>query len=501
MCFKRNVRLFQLINAIFVVWIIINIIGGLSVNYRDYEYREILFILMCVTVSIYFLYCIFKNKYRNCIDYYLERVKWKNKIILLSFLTLLLLIWQVYFVIFASTGIGFDVGIVASTVSHHNDMSWWFKENYFSFYPNNLFLLYIEYTWHLAFGSTWHSLSFLSLFCVDLFMIITIVTSFVMSKKIVITTWIFLLAWLSFFPYIIVPYTDTLVLPLISAYILFYVLLRKAELYWLKVVFSLIIGITLMLSFFMKPTAVIPMIAILFVELTTYVPSVFHVTYSKQHILKIAIILVAGISSMFVTNHIYTNAVNNQKYVRVDKNMKIPPVHFIAMGMHGNGGFDKEDAAKMYSSHSTAEMIKISNKTIIKNVEKYSLFQYFLFLIQKNKNNTSDGSFGWLEEGGFISEKPKNIIQQWIYPKGKYVNYFYAISQIIWIIMLVNLVLVNTKNTDLYRYENVFKIAVLGGLTYLLIFEGGRSRYMIQFMPVIILLLGMSKYRYAMKHL
>ena len=63
----------------------------------------------------------------------------------------------------------------------------------------------------------------------------------------------------------------------------------------------------------------------------------------------------------------------------------------------------------------------------------------------------------------------------------------FLIRQIIWLIMIIGMI----KATRFSFESNDFLLlALLGGLAFLMIFEGGKSRYLIQFIPQILLLAG-----------
>lgn len=74
-------------------------------------------------------------------------------------------------------------------------------------------------------------------------------------------------------------------------------------------------------------------------------------------------------------------------------------------------------------------------------------------------------------------------------------RYYEIVKQVIWIVMSLGLVFALWK----YRANdklNCISLAVFGGLLFLLIFEGGKTRYLIQFLPQIIILsaLGLTEY-------
>ena len=123
-------------------------------------------------------------------------------------------------------------------------------------------------------------------------------------------------------------------------------------------------------------------------------------------------------------------------------------------------------------------------------LKNYGPFGYLQFLLKKNTNNTSNGAFGWLQEGNFILAPATNRLQQLVYPNGSHLLDYFFISQVVWIILIVILTLGYKSPKNSESIIMILKLSIIGSLMYLLLFEGGRSRYLIQFLPQIILLAG-----------
>ena len=78
------------------------------------------------------------------------------------------------------------------------------------------------------------------------------------------------------------------------------------------------------------------------------------------------------------------------------------------------------------------------------------------------------------------------MAQTFTYPAGKNVSVFRFISQLIWI-SLIGILFFGWKYHDLV--SDGLRLSLIGGFLFLLIFEGGRSRYLIQFLPNIMILI------------
>ena len=105
----------------------------------------------------------------------------------------------------------------------------------------------------------------------------------------------------------------------------------------------------------------------------------------------------------------------------------------------------------------------------------------------KNRHNTANGDFDWGWDGGdLIPETPsKNRWQEHLrslyYPQNQKVTIYEFICIFLFTHITRSIVQYPSK-----RFKNnyaILKLAFIGAILYLLLFEGGRSRYLIQFMP------------------
>lgn len=435
-----------------------------------------LIILFVICVVIYFVSNSIKTFIKNKV---ISRLL-NYKLTLLSIWSLLLIIGQIIFIDQTTTTIGFDVGGVVGQVIYGTSMP-----NYFSYNPNNLPLLFLENFWGSHFGANWVSFNVMSLLSTDLGFIITILTARYINKNSMYTTWLLSLLLLGCFPYIIVPYTDVLVLPLVSLAFLGYLIAKKNNNLYIKSLGSLLIGIFGTLSFLLKPSSVIFIIAIILVE-------IFYLLFKnkKVKVFYIISILLVSFGSAFGVKQVYNSYLHDQQYIKVNPSMKKPPELFLAMGMVGNGGYNTMLTNTVNSLKTQHEKKTFAVKQIKGTLHSYGIFGYLQFLLKKNTNNTSNGAFGWLQEGNFILAPATNRLQQLVYPNGSHLLDYFFISQIVWIILLVILTLGYKSPQKLESTIMILKLSIIGSLMYLLLFEGGRSRYLIQFLPQIILLSG-----------
>lgn len=387
--------------------------------------------------------------------------------------SIIILAIQLYFVVTSSTKIGYDVTSVYNAQWQHNDD---FIKFYFSLNPNNLNILFMQIKLReiLGLGLSWRNLSLLTLILVDLTILLNTLTVKMIKKELFFTSAYIQLMGALFFPYIIVPYTDTWSMFFVAFYLFIFALINKIDKSYLKSILALILGIIVALACFVKPSAVIPFIAI-----------IIWWSISTSKLFQRIILLVLALSTFASTTYILSNKVANQNYITITPDKSKPILHFISIGMEGSGGYSLEQDQAMMNAKNMRERNEYSIKRIQKNLNRMGPIGYLKWLVFKQKNNTSDGTLGWTADGNLSEAIPKTPIQNFYYTTGKYNKDFLFISQLAWIALLT-LVFLGFKNKT--SEVQFFRLALLGGLIFLLIFEGGRSRYLIQFLPCLIVL-------------
>lgn len=403
----------------------------------------------------------------------------------MSVLGILLLIWQIFFVVATHPAIGFDVNMLHRAWINPNqaDVRGYFSQNY-----NNLPILLLQ-NWVLTkFHSTsWLIIDFVTLLLVDLSALINIVTMYLASKDKVKLLWYLQIIFLAFFPMIIIPYTDTWVLPSVSLILLGFVGMSNQNLNLIyRILFSVIAGVATAITYYIKPSGIIPAIAFVIIGIIYLCNKI-----NKKRLLKAFCLLLFLLGSGAATFVLGQNIISNQEYISIDKSLEIPSIHFINMGMSGTtGAYNPHDALMMAKLPKKQDKIEYSKKMIRKRLKQRGFWGYISFLIKKQGYNTADGTFGWLGEGTFIFTKTPASTWKWwaqtfTYPNGKNVSVFRFISQLIWI-FLIGVLLFGWKYHDLI--SDGLRLSLIGGFLFLLIFEGGRSRYLIQFLPSIMIL-------------
>lgn len=403
-------------------------------------------------------------------------------------LVALTICWQLLFVINVHPAIGFDVGAVHDALLHPNSPE---LRGYFSTNSNNLFILLLQHSITSYFSNTsWLFLDLVTLVLVDISAILNTLSVKIIAPQKVSTIIYLQVLLLAVFPMIIVPYTDTWVIPFVSSYFFCYCLLVKTNNIWIKLFAAIGLGSLSITAYFVKPSSFIGAIAIVIIELMFLL---FKKNSQKWWIIGSLALTIFG--SAAITYHFEYHTLQQQDYIKVYKNRSVPIVHFISMGVSGDGGYNAQDALQMAKLTTKKQRSEYSKQKLSQRLHKMGVSGYLRFLWKKHNNNTADGSFSWDKEGHFIngtmpSKKGiSNLLNQYVYLYGIHLGDFRYLAQLVWVLLLS---LIFWDWSDKNKLFQLLRLTIVGAFLYLLIFEGGRSRYLIQFLPFFIILATLS---------
>ncbi|WP_171000405.1 glycosyltransferase family protein [Lactiplantibacillus daoliensis] len=200
--------------------------------------------------------------------------------------------------------------------------------------------------------------------------------------------------------------------------------------------------------------------------------------------------------------------IQHQDFIYIDTKRAHPLTHFMAMGMHGNGGYYRPDGAMDDKIKSPVARNQANVRLIQDRFRNFNgLTNYGKFLVQKQINNTADGTFGWGQEGTFLQlNNPDNTKLNRSFIRKMFANQgtvqanenfeYHFIVQLAWCSTLIGLIGV----VNLHSWKIQFlKYSVVGFMLFLLLFEGGRSRYVIQFLPIVLILTSVGSTRILMR--
>lgn len=403
---------------------------------------------------------------------------------------IIILSWQIYLVITVSGISSWDPSSVltasTSKTSHYFSL-------YLSFYPNNygIFLLY-RFIWMIL-GEPGNKILIIVIgFLNYLLLDISLLSVYKFAKTRVngrASKIMFLISLLliGISPWGCLAYTDLLAFDLTCfTTIGLYFLIENFNDKKLSIINSVKSGILLSLDYIIKPSLVIPFISFAIVlimfRLFRHKKDTFRINFlNVLTIILIALPIIVGVSCLRRSNAL----------VHVDNRRSYNVYHYVAMGIYKNGGFNNADNML---ERNTKDPEKRKDKDIQlwrSRLKKRGIVGYQSFVIRKQTLNSSDASFGWGKEGGFLKpfSSHRTLSHKLFYAgpnrSPQYAHFYTVLVQLTWIFLLLCM-LVNVCNNGLCI--QFLKISFIGFSLFLLIFEGGRSRYMIQFLPICFIL-------------
>lgn len=187
----------------------------------------------------------------------LNNIYWLILVLLCTFIFVI----QILIYKYIHPRIGFDVYWFREALNNPKSAAF-----YFSTYSNNLLLLLMQHKLITQYGLSYINVQQITIFLVDISGFINILLVRLINKVFKKAVMIHLL-WLLLFPMIIIPYSDAWVLPFVSSYIFCFYVVRYCRLKFnVKTLFILLGSITVVGAYYIKPSSIIPVIAIVIME-------------------------------------------------------------------------------------------------------------------------------------------------------------------------------------------------------------------------------------------
>ena len=262
----------------------------------------------------------------------------------------------------------------------------------------------------------------------------------------------------------------------------------------LRAILSMALGFVVAIGFLTKPINLIIVIAVLIILTVKLIEKTKLIsTLNKSNVLMIALMGLVILATTFS----FQTYKDHQRIVTYDETTeKIWPL-FIMMGLKEDGGYDSADSNYISSIPNRAEKISEANRIIEERIGTFKPGRISQFMLEKHFNNTERGDFGWGKGGtNQIFETPATSnfqikLGDTYYQKGTRSNNLRYYMQLMWAITLIG-ILMTTFKPIACMIMLILKLVILDAFLYLLIFEGGRSRYLIQFFPLFYVLSGIG---------
>ena len=367
------------------------------------------------------------------------------------------------------------------------------NDEYFSFNANNILLRYLFQIVEM-FDQKLH----LSFFADDLknfqmiYLIINIINCYLIKKigtklfnpKVGYISGMILIYYLLLQPIYMITYSD--IVSLLLSLIALNLFLNENKRSFLFV--GIIIGI----NYLIRPSAIIFYLVIIFMVIINFIfPKNKKIKFKKVGISVIMFIITIVIG----TNLIYF--ISDGKY---DRNLKVPITHYLSVGSHGDpnvresnhGVWNEEDYNITYTKRDKKEIIKENINQFLTRIKSRTLVENIKFYLYKLANVIDTGIMYYHRDNLWIRYHEQNNQIGYFYKElfdvdGKYKKIMDVIYHFIWIIIMLFLIpTIFIKNSNLL----FLKISLLGSLIFLIIFESGGTKYMIQYSFLIALISG-----------
>lgn len=432
---------------------------------------------------------------------------WSKRQILGPLSFVMLIVLQIGLIKLISAPIGWDVGrLFISNVDLLLEGNPNHANIYLSMNPNNSFFFFMMH--HLSLlaekfssglGSSWLFWQGLNTVFLDLGILIL----FFAARTFYNEKLAYLVAFLASFslmlsPWVLVPYTDIFSFLLQALLLLLASQVLRSHNMLVRIVLSLALGFVIAVSFLTKPTNLIILIAALLIMAFKFIEKPKRIgNFGKSHILAVGIMILVSLATLWS----FDTYKERQNIVTYDESAeKIWPL-FIMMGLKDDGGYDSNDSNYISSIPGRSEKYSEANRIIQERLETFELGEISQFMLQKHFNNTDRGDFGWGKDGvNQIAATPATSnfqikLRDTYYQDGTRSNNLRYYMQLMWGITLLGILITGVKPRD-EKVTLILKLAILGAFMYLLIFEGGRSRYLIQFLPLFYTLSGIGWHSY-----
>lgn len=442
-----------------------------------------LLIIVGIAISIVILITIYK-KYEKKLKNLDNKKTWIFYIIV----TTIMIILQSVIGYLVRTDPSWDLGIVIKSAQemikygHSTDMAVYYIQA-----PNNILitlLIALTIKFFSFFGMT--NINIMTLIVNIIFIQLAIFLLFKITKKIYNNyTACFLLIimflFLPIYPYSTIMYTDTMSMFLPIGFLYLIQKLNNTNLNKNLIIISITIGFLSFISLNLKVTALIVLIAFLINEI---------VNKRFKRIMNILLIVLCSFTTFEIT---FTTFIKETNIIGLDYELtkSIPYTHFIMMGMYKSGAFDA-DEWQFTLKLPDYETRKAENlKVIRQRLNSYGAQGYIKFLNNKVKGQTWGSGTYDFESILNSYQVDNNIAHQFLLADGDYYQYVYYYCQIFHFTMLFLIIisiLFSIKFKEKEETLNIARLSMFGLLLFLLMWET-RSRYMLNYIPVYLLIM------------
>ena len=411
--------------------------------------------------------------------------------------TVVLFFFQVYICYNTLFLTGWDAGNITNNAEAlaNGRLKDHFDYYYFSTYPNNLLLLFIEafiFKLNLTLGVFTGSQALMSTAVVNcalssLTCLLTYKSAkLLVDKRCALFAFIAAVCLVGLSPWIVIFYSDSLglIFPIFTFY-MFYRPYKKRFFAWAgraAAIFAACVG------YFIKPQCAIILIALVIIETVHRISS-----KEKKDLLKLASSFVCIVLSMLIIKGGLSIACKRNN-IELDPELKIGMIHFVMMGLNPEtkGVFSSDDVLYSRSYTTVKERNAADIERLKSRAAEMGVGGVALQGLRKTLTIFNDGNFAYSCEGEFytiIYDAPNTaaapFLRSVFHEYGSNFYYLAQFEQVIWLaVMLFAAFAAFTRFTRKgSRPINVLMLTLVGLTVFELLFEA-RARYLYTCVPV-----------------
>lgn len=482
-----------------------------SVHYSTIETEKLPnIVLLGIILGVVCIFGKFYTKHKENINEFIEQNYYKILVIgtIIVFLIQLFVIYHIYLYT------GWDCKKVTDAArfisnGHIPKSKQALMDYYYSTCPNNIMLteifskLYVAFRW-IGLNNGYVGLIGLGICIVDFVAVIVAKTARMLfeSRKYGLLAWIIYAIWIAQLPWTMIPYTDiyAIIFPVLEVYL--YLLYQKNK-GITKVIIGFILGCITGIAYFIKPTVMIVMIAIVIYE-------IINMFNEKKYNSFITILLccIIGFSMASTLNGVAKKDL--KQYININEEKALSMPHYMMMGMNTEhyGTYLRSDRVYSASFPTKKSRTQADISVIKKRLKAFGVVGYAKFLAKKTLVNYNSGTMAWGREGKFNYKKstvPETTItktlRSFYYNKGENYSIVISYAQSIWLFVLASgfISAIMAKNKKISNYE-VLLLSIIGITAFTLLFEA-RARYLYIMTPIYILVAcyGIKNIKYCNK--
>ncbi len=268
-------------------------------------------------------------------------------------------------------------------------------------------------------------------------------------------------------------------------------------------ILTIILGLLLAVTYGFRPTIMIFIISLAIVSILWTIKNL----HQKRKLVELFKIILIFSISFLLLNRVLSFSLNHQKIVNYEPKMSRTLTYYVDLGLTYTGNNHAELSKEVVASRGKERnsLALMDAKAKLKN---YTYTTFIGHLFYKYYWMIGEGNFGWFQERVLSEEQLLNNkwlsniqktslakkIRNYIYVGGEKYYLFGIIIQLIWIVVVVGVTLFPLYFNPSNFYQLWMQITIFGGLLFLMIFEAGRSRYLIQFSPAILTISSLGYY-------